>query len=61
MKLHFHGADYERESLKLSAEDNLDNGKYRGLKTTIHHHSVKNRNSDPNKLMTYRGVPYIRR
>ena len=60
MKLHFHGADYERESLKLSAEDNLDDGKYRGLKTTIHHHSVKHRHSEQAKLMTYRGVVYSR-
>ncbi len=58
MKLHFHGADYDRQSLNLQAVDKEVAGKYRGLNLTIHQHSVKQRNANEDQKMTYRGVPY---
>ncbi len=61
MKLHFHGADYDRQSLGIEAEDKQLTGKYRGLNVTIHQHTVKQRNSQSNKEMTYRGVSYSRK
>lgn len=60
MKLHFHGANYDRQSLNLPAVDREVRGKYRGLNVTIHQHTVKNRHCDDHKTMIYRGVRYHR-
>ena len=60
MKLHFHGSDYDRQSLKIPSVDKEVHGKYRGLDVSIHQHSVKHRHSDEHKKMTYRGVSYTR-
>ena len=58
MKLHFHGADYDRPSLKLPATDEQMGGRYRGLQVNIHHHSVSKRQNHQDRKMTYRGVTY---
>ena len=60
MKLHFHGADYDRQSLKVKANDHELNGKYRGLDVTIHQHSMSKRHTNKSNELTYRGVHYSR-
>ena len=58
MKLHFHGADYDRKSLKVSSVDKEVGGKYRGVNVSIHQHLVRKRHDHDHQMMTYRGVTY---
>ena len=57
MKLHFHGADYDRKLLKVSSIDQKVEGKYRGVNVSIHQHLVRKRHNN-NQMITYRGVSY---
>jgi hypothetical protein len=58
MKLHFHGADYDRKSLKVSSHQQEVSGKYRGVDVTIHQHLVRKHHDNEHQMMTYRGIAY---